>query len=141
MASDAPDQELVRAMLEALRADPDMISLVGAAIYERVPDAGVLSEYVSVGPTDGVPDDFDCIAGEEITVQLDAWSTNDSEALSSAKVRKIRNAMRRCLHDRELALESNALVTLQLTLWRIVRETDGITNHAVLQFTATVETP
>jgi hypothetical protein len=147
VADEAPDSELVRAMLDALRGDEAMIRLVGAAaIFDRVPEPQegapeVPADYVSLGPTDSVPADFDCLEGEEITVQFDAYSTGPGEAYGSAKIRKIAGAIKRCLHDRELTLGGNALVSLQLTLKRIFRDPDGITNHAVLQFTATVETP
>lgn len=146
--AEAPDVELLRAVLDRLRGDRRMIELVGEAIFDRAPEkqAGLPAlplDYVTVGPTDSVPNDFDCVDGQDITVQLDAWSSGPGEAYGSAKVRKIADAMRRSLHQRELQLPlgDNALVTITHTLTRILRDPDGVTSHAAVQFTATVETP
>lgn len=138
----APDHDLIRAALDALRADAAVASLLGPRIYERAPDDPAPAfPYLSVGPTDAVPDDVDCRAGEEITFQLDVWSQGEGEASSSAECRTIADAVKRVLHDAELALSEHALIALTLRLKSIRRDRDGITNHGVLQFTGTVETP
>lgn len=142
-----PSYELALAALNALRADSEMISLIGTKLYDRVPEkqvngqtvADVTSPYVSMGPVTVLSDDADCIDGVEVTFQLDAWSWGAGEAYSSVQVRKIAHAMRRVLHETELALDKNALVVLTHTLTRILRDPDGITNHAAVQFTGIVE--
>lgn len=143
---EAPDVELIRAVLDALRADAGMIELVGSAIFDRAPEQQqgqppVPTDYVTVGPTTSIPADFDCLSGQEITFQLDGWSSGNGDAYGSARVRKIAAAMIRRLHQAELVLADNALVSLELSLSRTLRDSDGVTNHASVQFTAIVETP
>lgn len=138
--------ELILAAITKLRATTAVTALVGTKIYDRVPEKqdgtpNVTSPYVSMGPTTTIPDDYDCVDGEEITFQIDAWSWGGGEAYGSVEVRKISDAIKRALHDADLTLANNALVTIRHELTRILRDPDGITNHAAIQFTATVETP
>jgi len=144
--SEAPDLELIKACLDRMKADATLTTLLGPGdrIFDRVPQTKdgkpkVPSPYISVGPTTSIPDDYDCQDGEEITVQFDAWSWGHGEAYGSAEVRKIAAAMKRSLHGAEITLAENALVTLQHELTRILRDPDGFTNHAAVQFTALVE--
>lgn len=136
--------ELILAAVTKLRATPAVTDLVGTKIYDRVPEnqdgtPNVASPYISMGPSSVLPADYDCVGGEEITIQFDAWSWGGGEAYSSVQVRKIADAVKRALHGADLALTNNALVTLEHELTRIMRDPDGITNHAAIQFTATVE--
>lgn len=146
MADLAPDYELLAAVVTRLKADAAVSALVGTKVYDRVPQkpngqADVASPYLSLGPSTEVPDDADCIDGVEVTFQIDAWSWGAGEAFGSAQVRKIARAVRRSLHDAEINLTTNALVTLRHELTRVMRDPDGVTNHAAMQFTAVIETP
>lgn len=141
--------ELIVAALNRLRATAAVTAIVGAKIFDRVPERqtadgpvpDVESPYISMGPSTAIPDDYDCMDGEEITIQIDAWSWGSAEAYSSAQVRKLAGAIKKALHDIDLTLTTNALVTLQHAMTRVMRDPDGITNHAAVQFTATIETP
>lgn len=143
-----PTYDLQLAALNKLRATAALSALVGQKIYDRVPEkkAGgvnvpdVTSPYVSFGPVTAITDDADCVDGLEITFQIDAWSWGSGDAYSSVEVRKIIGEIRKALHNAELTLTTNALVTLTHELTRILRDSDGITNHGVIQFTALVET-
>lgn len=139
----SPDLELINAALTVLRADSTLTGLVPATrFYDRVPEKPAPAmPYVSIGPTSSLPDDFDCLDGEEISFQLDVWSQGANEAYSSAECRRIVDQVKRLLHNAELSLSVNAVASLQLELKRIVRDPDGVTNHGILQFTAVVETP
>lgn len=144
-----PTYELVLAAINKLRADASVAALVGTKIYDRVPErqtanglvADVSSPYVSMGPVTAVSDDADCIEALEITFQLDAWSWGDGDAYGSVEVRKIAGLIKKALHRADLTLSTNALVSIRHEMTRILRESDGVTNHAAIQFTATVETP
>lgn len=138
--------ELVLAAINKLRATAAVSNLVGNRIYDRVPQRqdgtpNVAPPYISLGPTTVIPDDADCSTAEEITFQIDAWSWGAGEAFGSVQVRKIADAVKRALHRADIELSTNALVTIEHALTRILRDPDGITNHAAIQFTATVETP
>lgn len=140
----APDLELITAIIAALKADATVSGYVGTKVFDRVPEKqngepSVATPYISMGPTSSVPDDFDCRDGEEITVQIDIWASGAGEAYTSTQCRKITDAVKRRLHDADLTLTENALVTLQTELVRVFRDPDGVTYHGVVQMTATVE--
>lgn len=144
-----PSYELQLVALGALRASAALTAIVGAKIYDRVPErlaAGVhvpdvTSPYISFGPVSMLPDDADCIDGEEITFQIDVWSWGSGVAYGSVQARQIAGLVKKVLHKADLTLNTNALVSIRHELTRILRESDGITNHAAIQFTAVVEIP
>lgn len=138
--------ELVTAALNALRASSSVTEHVGQGIFDRVPERldgtpNVSFPYISLGPSSAIPDDIDCVDAEEITFQLDVWTSGSDDAFGSTQCRKISGAVKRALHDVELPLTVNALVTLQLETMRIVDDPNPAISHGVLTFTATVETP
>lgn len=134
--------ELIRAMMDRLRATAAVTNIVGQRIYDRVPEGVAVDfPYASLGPSVAIPDDFDCRDGEEITVQFDAWSSGAGEAFGTVEVRKLSDAIKRALHNAELSLTENALVTLTWEMTRIMDDPNPAINHGVIQFTATVETP
>lgn len=141
--------ELIRAMIDRLRATAAVTSLVGTRIYDRVPERQTASgpvpdvayPYVSMGPSTSIPDDYDCLDGEEITVQFDVWSSGSGEAFGTVQCRKVCDAIKRALHDAELTLANNALVSLQWEMTRILDDPSPAINHGAIQFTAQVETP
>lgn len=139
--------ELLGAIFAQLRATATVTGYVGTRIYDRAPTSPdgkalpVPFPYVTNGPSTALPDDYDCLYGEEVTIQLDIWSSGAGEAASTAECRKICNAIKRALHDAELTLTINALVTLQWELTRIIPDPNPAIKHGVVQFTATIETP
>lgn len=142
----APDHDLIKAAIEALKAAPALVPLVGDRIYDRPSDkaaalTGIASPYISMGPTSMAPAYADCSDAVEVTMQFDIWSWGGGEAFSSAECRTVLEAVRKTLHQAELILEDNALPILVHELSRVLRDADGVTNHGVIQFTATVETP
>ncbi|MET3602035.1 DUF3168 domain-containing protein [Martelella mangrovi] len=135
-----PNYELSRAVIAALKTAPDVTRFTGTRIFDRVPaDPKPAFPYISMGPSDSLPDDADCIDGEEISIQIDCWSQGAGEAFGSAEVKKLAGAVKRSFHDAGLGLADNALLSLHHRATRIMREPDGITNHAALSFTAFVE--
>lgn len=143
-----PIYELRLAALNKLRQVPALVTLVGNKFYDRVPEkqvngqivADVTSPYISLGPASAVPDDAECIPTLDITFQVDAWSWGSGLAYSSVQASQIAGEVRKALHDADLPLTVNALVSIRHEDTRILRDSDGITNHAVIVFTAVVET-
>lgn len=138
--------ELILAAVTALRADTAVTALVAGRIYDRVPEnqdgtPNVPFPYISIGPSSSIPDDFDCLDGEEITIQFDVWSSGPGEAFGSVECRKICGAVKRALHDVALPLTANALVSIQHEMTRVIDDPNPAINHGVVQFTAQVETP
>ncbi|SFV33176.1 Protein of unknown function [Devosia crocina] len=143
-----PTYELQLAALNKLRETPALVAIVENKIFDRVPErnaGGVLvpdvsSPYISFGPVIVDTEDADCIDGLSITFQIDVWSWGSGEAYGSVQTRKIVGEVRKALHRANLPMSSNALVSIEAGITRILRESDGVTNHGVIQFTALVET-
>lgn len=134
-----PTYELKAAVIARLKATSAVASFVGARIYDRSPDGSLTSPYVSMGPADAVSDGADCIDGMEITLQLDCWSWGSGQAFGAAEVSKLSGAIRAALHEAEFSLTENALATISHRITRYTRESDGITNRAIITITAFVE--
>lgn len=142
-----PTYELQLAALNRLRETTALVAIVGTKIFDRVPErtAGglivpdVTSPYVSFGSVTVIPDDAECIDGEEITFQIDAWSWGSGLAYGSVQVRQIAGLIKKSLHKADLDLTTNALVSIRHEMTRILRESDGVTNHAAIQFTANLD--
>lgn len=137
--------ELVNAVFARLRATPALMSVV-TGVYDRVPEnqdgtPNVASPYISLGPVVISDASYDCMDGEEIALQIDAWSWGSGEAYGRAQVMTIAGLVRRALNNAELSLSQNALVTMTHEITRIMRDRDGTTNHAAIQFTGVVEIP
>ncbi|MBJ6986942.1 DUF3168 domain-containing protein [Devosia sp. MC521] len=143
-----PSYDLQLAALNKLREVAALTAIVGNKIYDRVPEKlsggalvpDVASPYISFGPVTSAPVDADCIDGEEITFQIDVWSWGSGLAYGSVQARQIAGLVKKALHKADLDLSTNALVSIRHEMTRILRESDGVTNHAAIQFTATVET-
>lgn len=141
----APDYELIAAIIARLKADATVAGYVADRVYDRVPETkdgkpDARSPYIAFGSTTSTPEDADCIAAEEISIQIDCWSIGEGEAYSSAEVRKLARAVKQSLHEAEFTLTTNALASIQHERTITTRER-GVTNHAAVQFIATVETP
>lgn len=143
--------DLINAAFAKLRATPALMSIV-TGIYDEVPrqqdgSPNVASPYVSLGPSDSTSEDYDPGASgtsgdaEGISFQIDAWSWGAGEAFSTAEVRKIAALIRKTLHHAELELAENSLVTIVHEVTRILKDPDGTTRHAAIQFSAVVDIP
>ena len=128
--------ELQKLMVDTLSAS-DAIMAIAAGIYDRPPAApfGARTAYVSIGPTDTVEDDADCITGLEVTLQIDCWS----RAVGQVECKQLVDLVRQALHRQSLSLTDNALVDIWVTLTRVFRDPDGLTTHGVVQVTAMIE--
>lgn len=134
-----PVYELKAAVIARLKADSSVAYFVGSRVYDRPPDGSIISPYVSMGQADAVSDSADCIDGQEITLQIDCWSWGSGQAFGSAEVSKLSGAVRAALHEAEFSLTENALATISHRITRYTRESDGITNRAIISITAFVE--
>lgn len=130
----SPDLEIQGLIVQTLKADAGVAALVADRVFDQVPKDAQFP-YISYGPTDEVEDDADCIDGLLVTVQLDAWS----RTVGFPECKRIADAVRLALHQRDLPLAVNALVYLQHEITRTQRDPDGLTSHAIMTFEASVE--
>jgi hypothetical protein len=126
-----PTYELSLAVISRLKADENVKAFVAARVYDRPTSGAITPPYISMGPSDAITDDADCIDGLELTMQIDCWSWGSNEAYGSAEVRKLSGAVRSALHEAEITLPTNALATLRHRITRYQRESDGVTNRIV----------
>lgn len=136
--------ELIKAMMDAMKADTSVAAFVGTRIYDRVPEKqdgtpNVPYPYISLGPDTMIPDDFDCIDTEEITIQWDIWTNGNGEAYGSVQCRKICGAVKKVLHGADLSLPTHGLVSLEFELRRILDDPNPAISHGVMQFTAQID--
>jgi len=131
----SPTLELQGAIVARLKDDGAVAALVAGRVYDSVP-AGVLFPYISLGPSDEVSEEYDCIDGFNISLQIDCWSRK----LGFPEVRAIGDAVRSALKT-ELFIEHNALAYFQHRTTRTFRDPDGLTSHAAITFEAFAEQP
>lgn len=129
----SPELELQGALFSILKDDPDVVALA-AQVYDTVPRDAEFP-YVSFGPMDAHTDDAECITGFLIYVQIDVWS----QAVGFPECKRLVDAVRHALHDQDIPLTVNALVFIEHQQSRTVRDPDGMTNHGIVEFIASVE--
>lgn len=139
-----PEVELQKAFCDALKGSSKVMALVHD-VYDdtRLTDSqkaagapyGAEGAYISFGPELTVPDDYDCISSDEITVQLDIWSRK----VGRLHCKQICRAVRGALKDVELDLPTHRHLTTDLVLQRILPDPDDAITHGVMQFTAHIE--
>lgn len=132
----SPTLELQSTMVTRLKAYAPLTALIGARVYDSVPSSAAFP-YVSFGPEQTIQDDADCSEGFEIFMQIDAWS----RSVGFPEVKRVAEAVRGALHEYELPLIDNALISLVHRQTRVFRDPDGLTNHAAVEFVALVEQP
>lgn len=132
----APGHELQALLVTTLKADTGVMALVNG-VYDSVPADpwGTKKAYISLGPTDVLTEDADCIDGEEHNVQLDVWS----RAVGAVECKKICAAVKAALHRAALNLADNALAEIRVDGYRTLRDPDGLTTHGVIPVVAIVE--
>lgn len=132
----SPEYEIQVFIVTALKADASVMALA-AGVYDVPPVEPYKTKtaYISIGSTDTVPDDADCIIGERHTVQIDIWS----KAVGMPECKKLMTAVKRRLHMADDELAENGMADVNLVLARTLRDPDGVTSHGVLQFEFVVE--
>jgi Protein of unknown function (DUF3168) len=131
-----PMEELQRLIYAALNADTAFQGLNAGGIkgYDRVPEKPVFP-YWSFGPKHGLPDDSDCIEGQELFLQLDFWSRDVGKIVAGRMV----DAARRALSHGDLGLSVSGLTELRAEQWFVMDDPDGLTAHGVLSLKAMIE--
>lgn len=128
----SPTLELTGAIVAQLKA----AAVSGGRIYDKVPE-GPTFPYVTIGSSFEIQDDADCIPGVEIDFRLHVWS----RAPGFPECLRVAEATRAALHRQELTLDENAFVLVEHIRTDKLRDPDGLTSHAVVEFRAIVEQP
>lgn len=128
--------DLQKALIDTMRADPELTALVGQRIYDR-PQPGTAKPYVSLGPEDWITLARNCVQGHEGAVQIDVWSIYAGKT----EAKRVAAAVYDSLHQQNLTLANAALLSFKHVTTRYFTEADGVTTHAALDFRANTETP
>lgn len=130
-----PVLELQRAIFSRLKESPTVTALVPASRIRDIPAPEWAElDYISIGTTNYLTEDADCIYGGEVMIQIDCWSVR-----GLVVVRNIANAVRSVLRGWEPMLIENALVTFEH--WRTDYIRTPPINQASVRYTAIVEEP
>ena len=130
----AATSELQKAIIQALSDDADVKDIVDGRVFDSVPLKAEYP-YISLGPMTSDTTLADCLELDNISIQIDVWSRD----VSSAEMRELANAVRRALTKSDLILEKNGLVLFNHESTRELRDPDGLTSHAAVNFDVIVE--
>lgn len=126
------------AIVAALKANATVAALVADRVFGR-PPVGAAFPYISIGASDFVPTDDECIDSREETLQIDVWDRSDGRL---NPCRGVVDAVYVALHQTTLTLDDPyANVETNVELVRVFLDADGLTAHGVVQVMAMIETP
>lgn len=130
-----PSVDLQTMIVARLKAYAPLVALVGGRVYDNPPEKPTYP-HVSIGASDAIDNDADCIPGRIETVQIDCW-TRDGGRLRPAK--EIADQVKAALHGFAGELADHALVDMRVELMRAFMDADGLTAHGVVQVSCIVE--
>lgn len=125
-------------MLAALKLS-EVGTMVAGRVYDdppaTAPGAMPTFPYVAFGASQTIPERADCLDGSEHYVTIHAWS----RAKGFPEVKRLAAAIREALHDTALDVPGFRLIDLAMEDVQIIRDPDGLSSHAALNFRALVD--
>ena len=129
----APALELQKLIFDQITGDAVIMAKM-TAMYDRVPEDAVYP-YGSFGPRQRFPEDAACITASSHRVQLDFWS----RAVGVVECEGIVDLVRRKFNGADLELPDNALVSMRVTMDRVLDDPDKLTHHGIVMIEALIE--
>lgn len=132
----SPDLALHKALLDHLRADPDLVPLLGdpPRVHDE-PPAGPVWPFVVFGRAETRP--WGGLDGEGVEHALTLTCLSRFDGAEEAKA--IVSAVRARLHNADLTLDGHRLVNLRVTYADIFRAADGRTTVGAVRVRAVTE--
>lgn len=130
----SPLLEIQGLVVSTLKSSASIVALVGSRVIDAVPQKTPLP-YISIGPSDLTNVNADCIDGGDFTIQVDAWSDKPG----FVEVHQVADAIVRALDDLEVELATNALVFLQHSITRVMKDPAPGVVHAAITFQGVIE--
>lgn len=133
--------ELQGAIVALLKANGAVANIVDKRVFDHVPRSpqtgAITAQYpfVGIASSDELSEVIDCVDAIDLSIDIDCWSREPG----FPEVRRLSEAVRKALHDVDVALSESAIVLLQHRQTRTFRDPDGLTSHAVLSFEAALE--
>ncbi len=128
------DFQLQVALVTRLKAFADLTALVGQRIYDAVPDRPKYP-YVTLGDAQLINADMTCVRAWDAYLTLHGWS----QKTGYPEVKQIAGAIEDALHLASLPMPNFRVALITCSQSRVLRDPDGVTSHAVVQFIARVE--
>jgi hypothetical protein len=131
------DLDLQRAIVTKLKASADLQALIANPIrlFQDVPPSPTFP-YVTLGPSQRLPDLAECIDGAEIFADLHVFT----RAAGYELCKRIGATLIDELHDATLTLlGGHRCLLIELSDERYFIESDNLTKHGVITFRALVE--
>lgn len=131
--------ELQGAIVARLNADATLMALANG-VYDIPPGTAFATPkegYVTIGEGQTIRDDATCISGEQVFLTMHAWSRK----VGYPAVKQMADAVVESLHLAPLVLDTNRLISIMHRQTRFMRDPDGLTSHAVIEFLARTEKP
>lgn len=133
----SPSEELQDWLIARLKADMAVAALVEQRVYDHPPPMSVRKmPDITIGPSDMIPDDVQCVTGRVEAVQIDYWVRDHGRKLPA---RIGCDAIKSCLHDVAGDLPTHALRRVRVVRTFALDDPDGITAHGVVQVEAEIE--
>ena len=126
--------EVQKAIIEQLKADAAVSALIGAAVYDRV-EAAAKTPYVKYGETVMRPADGVDLRAFDISLVLHAWSTKPG----AVEARHVADAVVEALHQKPINLVENLMVDMTWRQTRDFTDLDGLSTHAVIEFSVSAQ--
>jgi hypothetical protein len=120
---------LQQKVFEILSADAGIIALVGVRVYDWVPD-NAPKPYIALGSPVALPFGSHTHDGFEVTFTIHAYS----ESPGRKEAMTIGNRIYQLLHGVDLGIVGFETVSCQEAVSRVLREDDGKTHHAFIQY-------
>lgn len=131
MGAFANFQDAVRA---ALNSEPSLTAIVGTRIFDDVPHAkeSISTAYprVSIGDQNGTESGASDAEAATISIAIHAWS----RAPGRLECLRMLDAIRKALHDRQLAVSEGVIVFLNYQSHETSKDPDGETYHGIARF-------
>ncbi len=128
--------ELQTAIYDALISRAALTAIVGSRIYDRVPMAGDIAPFITLGEGQERPDEADCFTLSDHTFTVNVWSEKQG-GFKEAKA--IVHEVKRAVLNDIGQLNQHALLSIDILDIRYQRDPDGITSHAIVTFEAMIE--
>lgn len=123
------------AVIAALKDSNELTQLVGARVYDRVPESARFP-YVSLGPETVIEDGADdCVTGFEVFTRIDCWS----RAVGRPECKNIAGAVFDALNNAALSVTGYNLLEFRHRLTRYQVDSDGLTQHGIVEFRSLID--
>jgi len=124
-----PSTALQAAIKARLNADAQITSLVADRIFDRVPNVPQYP-FITFGDTQILPETGEGTDGVEAFVTIHTWE----RFKGFDNVKSIGKLIIALLHDADLSVSENVLLSILLQSAHYLRDPDGLTSHGVLTF-------